>query len=153
MNKLVAKDRPKAGKAPSHPSSNSSPVKHRLIANRLVHGKELRQHAPRSSHAEWTAPADRADPIEILIRSSAHRVKHLLPIRYGRMLQSPFAFYRGAAAIMAADLAHADHGLARAALRRLPPDEFRHLRHARAAIDFRHQRFRRDRCPARGNGM
>ncbi len=48
----------------------------------------------------------RSDPIAILVSSSAHRVKHLVPIRYGRMLQSPFAFYRGAAAIMAGDLMH-----------------------------------------------
>jgi uncharacterized protein (DUF2252 family) len=70
-----------------------------------VRGRSLRRHAPRSSHAHWKAPADRRDPVQILIDSGKHRVPHLLPIRYGRMLQSPFAFYRGAAAIMAADLA------------------------------------------------
>jgi uncharacterized protein (DUF2252 family) len=87
-------------------SSDSAPAKHRLIAHRRVHGKELRQHAPRSSHAQWVAPEKRSDPIAILISTSAHRVKHLVPIRYGRMLQSPFAFYRGGAAIMAGDLMH-----------------------------------------------
>jgi uncharacterized protein (DUF2252 family) len=85
--------------------ASSAPVKRRLIDHGVAHGKDLRQRTPRSSHAEWTAAKDRPDPIEILIRSSAHRVQHLVPIRYGRMLQSPFAFYRGAAAIMAADLA------------------------------------------------
>src|SRR5262245_54696705 len=104
MSSRVSNGRPKTGKTTSPALPTSSPIKHRMISSRLVHGKELRQHAPRSSHAEWTAPSDRSDPVEILIRSSAHRVKHLLPIRYGRMLQSPFAFYRGAAAIMAADL-------------------------------------------------
>ena len=84
--------------------SNSTLVKHRLIDHRLVSGKSLRQQAPRSSHAEWSPPSDRRDPIKILAESSARRVQHLVPIRYGRMLQSPFAFYRGAAAIMAADL-------------------------------------------------
>ena len=69
-------------------------------------GKALRQQTPRSSHAEWHPAIDRRDSIEMLIESSAGRVPHLLPIRYGRMVQSPFAFYRGAAAIMAADLAH-----------------------------------------------
>jgi uncharacterized protein (DUF2252 family) len=76
-----------------------------MNGKRHMHGKELRRRTPRSSHAEWTPASDRKDPIAILIESSAHRVKHLVPIRYGRMLQSPFAFYRGAAAIMAADLA------------------------------------------------
>src|SRR5689334_16605673 len=70
-----------------------------------VDGRALRKVAPRSSHAVWRPPLDRRDPVEILIESSVGRVEHLLPIRYGRMSQSPFSFYRGAAAIMAADLA------------------------------------------------
>src|SRR5262249_49790572 len=102
MDKTAVKRLRKNGKSLS--PGNSSPVKHRLLSNRDVHGKELRQHTPRSSHADWSPPSDRRDPIKILIESSAHRVQHLVPIRYGRMLQSPFAFYRGAAAIMAADL-------------------------------------------------
>ena len=68
-------------------------------------GKLLRASTPRSCHAQWSAPADRRDPVEIIVESSADRVAHLLPIRYWRMQQSAFAFYRGAAAIMAADLA------------------------------------------------
>src|SRR5262245_3555411 len=106
MHKAFAKSRSRAGKTASSASSNSSPVKRHLMAKADVHGKSLRQRTPRSSHAEWRPPSDRPDPIKILIDSSAHRVQHLVPIRYGRMLQSPFAFYRGAAAIMAADLAH-----------------------------------------------
>jgi uncharacterized protein (DUF2252 family) len=68
-------------------------------------GRALRDQTPRSCHAAWCPPADRRDPVEIIIESSVDRVAHLLPIRYGRMRTSPFAFYRGGAAIMAADLA------------------------------------------------
>ncbi len=82
------------------PATNPS----RAPATRQTDGKALRKRTPRSSHSEWTPPRDRRDPIELLIKSSTHRVQHLVPIRYGRMLQSAFAFYRGAAAIMAADL-------------------------------------------------
>ena len=60
---------------------------------------------PRSAHADWTAAADREDPIRVLRRQAEPRVAELLPIRYGRMSASPFTFYRGAAAVMAADLA------------------------------------------------
>lgn len=68
-------------------------------------GRALRAEVPRPSHAEFTLAAARADPVDILERQSALRVPELVPIRYGRMLESPFRFYRGAAAIMAADLA------------------------------------------------
>jgi uncharacterized protein (DUF2252 family) len=61
---------------------------------------------PRSSHAAWQPQPDRPDPLEILKDSDHHRLPELLPIRYGRMAKSPFTFFRGAAAIMAADLAH-----------------------------------------------
>ena len=72
---------------------------------RYARGKALRETVPRGSHAGWEPPRRRRDPIEILIESSVGRVPRLVPIRYGRMLQSPFTFYRGAAAIMAEDLA------------------------------------------------
>ena len=62
---------------------------------------------PRSVHAAWDLAADRPDPVALLEEQGKTRVAELLPIRYGRMLASPFAFYRGAAAIMATDLAHA----------------------------------------------
>jgi uncharacterized protein (DUF2252 family) len=68
-------------------------------------GRVARRAAPRSSHADWEPAPDRADPVEMLEAQGATRVQELLPIRYGRMLATPFAFYRGAAAIMAADLA------------------------------------------------
>jgi len=78
---------------------------------RLEHGEDAargraaRAATPRSSHAEWEPAAGREDPLAILRRQAETRVAELLPIRYGRMVASPFAFYRGAAAVMAADLA------------------------------------------------
>lgn len=75
------------------------------LAERVARGRAARAVAPRSSHAEWRARTDRMDPVEILERQAQERVPELIPIRYGRMAASPFAFYRGAAAIMAADLA------------------------------------------------
>ena len=68
-------------------------------------GRALRDTAPRASHAGWNAPKDRRDPVELLIESNEGRILSLTPIRFGRMAASPFAFYRGAAALMAADLA------------------------------------------------
>src|SRR5215472_11161968 len=73
---------------------------------RRATGKAMRDKCARVAHGTWKPHSKRRDPINLLIESSAGRMKELLPIRYGRMLQSPFAFYRGAAAIMAADLAH-----------------------------------------------
>jgi uncharacterized protein (DUF2252 family) len=67
-------------------------------------GKRARERTPRSSHGRWEPAADRRDPVAILEEQAADRVEELVPIRYGRMLESPFAFYRGAAAVMAADL-------------------------------------------------
>ncbi|MEU9121538.1 DUF2252 domain-containing protein [Streptomyces sp. NPDC048506] len=72
---------------------------------RAARGRALRTEVPRSGHAEFSPGLGRADPVDILERQSAERVGELVPLRYGRMLQSPFRFYRGAAAIMAADLA------------------------------------------------
>jgi len=76
------------------------------IQERMSRGKALRKKVPipRSSHAEWTAPAGRPDPIEVLRHSDRGRLPELLPIRYGRMRQSPFAFFRGSASLMAWDL-------------------------------------------------
>lgn len=68
-------------------------------------GRDLRKLVPRSQHAGWTSPAHRADPVQTLIDSGRDRIADLLPIRYDRMRQSAFAFLRGSAAIMAADLA------------------------------------------------
>ena len=76
---------------------------------RAAHGRKARELVPRSRHGEWSPPADRTDPLEILALQGTTRVPDLVPIRYGRMAASPFAFYRGAAAVMAADLAHEEH--------------------------------------------
>lgn len=62
---------------------------------------------PRSAHGEWQPASDRADPVGLLEEQGTSRVQELLPLRYGRMLESPFTFYRGAAYLMAADLASA----------------------------------------------
>ncbi|MGO8904826.1 MAG: DUF2252 domain-containing protein [Solirubrobacteraceae bacterium] len=75
------------------------------MAERAARGKAARAEVPRSSHAVFQPAADRPDPIELLERQAATRVPELVPIRYGRMLVSPFTFYRGAALIMANDLA------------------------------------------------
>jgi uncharacterized protein (DUF2252 family) len=68
-------------------------------------GKSLRQKTPRRSHTAWSPPPGRIDPVALLRSQDAIRVPELVPIRYGRMVMSPFAFFRGAAAVMAADLA------------------------------------------------
>ena len=72
---------------------------------RRARGKRLRDTAPRDAHAAWRGHAERADPIGILQAADAARQPDLVPLRYGRMLQSPFTFYRGSAGVMAADLA------------------------------------------------
>ena len=74
-------------------------------AERYAAGKALRSKAPRSSHGPWVPDPERPDPISILEESNKTRLQNLVPIRFGRMSMSPFAFYRGSAAIMAADLA------------------------------------------------
>ncbi|MEB8343200.1 DUF2252 domain-containing protein [Streptomyces endophyticus] len=78
-------------------------------AERAALGRRARQHSPRSSHGPWIPSADRPDPVVTLERQGADRLRDLLPIRYGRMAASPFAFLRGAAAVMAGDLAATPH--------------------------------------------
>jgi uncharacterized protein (DUF2252 family) len=80
-------------------------VPHLTVAERVAHGKAARAEVPRSSHAVYEPPRRRPDPIKLLERQAKTRVPELVPIRYGRMLVSPFSFYRGAALIMASDLA------------------------------------------------
>ena len=74
------------------------------VAERAEAGRAARAEAPRSSHADWEPAPDRRDPVSILEGQAETRVPELVPLRYGRMLVSAFTFYRGAAAIMAADL-------------------------------------------------
>lgn len=72
---------------------------------RRAKGKALREKVPRASQAGWKPQKGRRDPVELLCDSNAGRLEELIPIRFGRMSASPFAFYRGSAALMAADLA------------------------------------------------
>jgi uncharacterized protein (DUF2252 family) len=78
---------------------------HRSPDERKSDGKKLREAVPRSSHGDWSPAADRPDPVEVITSQDANRVQGLVPIRHGRMAVSPFTFYRGAAKIMAGDLA------------------------------------------------
>ncbi len=74
-------------------------------AERKAGGRAIRKTVPRKSHAEWSPPEDRADPVTLITEQDADRLQWLVPIRHYRMADSAFAFYRGAAKIMAADLA------------------------------------------------
>src|SRR5436190_9447947 len=80
-------------------------IPHLSVAERAARGKAARAEVPRSSHAKFEPASSRPDPVELLERQAQTRVPELVPIRYGRMLVSPFTFYRGAAMIMAHDLA------------------------------------------------
>jgi len=91
----ISKPRPDSREHPLGPT----------VAERMAAGKALRERVPRTSHAKWTPASDRPDPVTLLKESDRGRLSELLPIRYGRMRVSPFAFFRGAAALMAWDLA------------------------------------------------
>ena len=75
------------------------------VDERRAQGRALRDRVPRASQAKWTPAPDRRDPVELIQASNDGRMRTLVPVRFGRMASSPFAFYRGAAALMAADLA------------------------------------------------
>src|SRR5687768_7068910 len=77
----------------------------RSRGERIAAGRSLRESVPRSTHAGWKPSAKRRDPIDILEESNQDRLPELVPIRYGRMLASPFTFLRGSAGLMAHDLA------------------------------------------------
>jgi uncharacterized protein (DUF2252 family) len=88
--------------APTHAAPSGQ---HLTSIERVALGKAARTSAPRAAHEGWQAPTSRPDPVELLESQAASRVQDLVPIRYGRMLVSPFTFFRGAALIMASDLA------------------------------------------------
>ena len=88
-----------------HRSGKAAKVEHFTTAERAARGKAARAEVPRSAHGEWEPAPHRPDPVELLEEQAATRVPELVPIRYGRMLVSPFTFYRGAAYLMASDLA------------------------------------------------
>jgi uncharacterized protein (DUF2252 family) len=81
-----------------------SALAHLTVAERTASGRAARASVPRSRHAVFAPASDRGDPVALLERQAKTRVPELVPIRYGRMLVSPFTFYRGAAMIMASDL-------------------------------------------------
>jgi uncharacterized protein (DUF2252 family) len=80
-------------------------VEHPALTERVALGRAARDEVPRGAHGDWTPPADRPSPVDLLEQQAASRVPELIPIRYGRMLVSAFTFYRGAAFLMASDLA------------------------------------------------
>jgi uncharacterized protein (DUF2252 family) len=80
-------------------------VEHPSVVERAARGKRARAAVSRSSHAVWEGRADRGDPVELLEEQARTRAPDLVPIRHGRMLVSPFTYYRGAALAMASDLA------------------------------------------------
>ena len=101
-------------RAPAHHVVENRPhaVKHTVRGHELIPaedlmaaGKALRDRTPRTAHAEWKKHRGRTDPVQILRAGDAGRLPDLVPIRYGRMLASPFAFFRGSAGLMASDLA------------------------------------------------
>ncbi|MFE5396448.1 DUF2252 domain-containing protein [Streptomyces sp. NPDC056568] len=99
MSEPTAQDGGRTSPVPGPLTASPSP------GERAAYGRTARARAPRSCHGRYGAGRRRGDPVDLLERQSAERVPELVPIRYARMLESPFRFYRGAAAIMAADLA------------------------------------------------
>ena len=98
MGKMNAKHEPAK-------DASGAPGAYISADERRAAGKARRAATPRAAHGGWKSPKDRRDPIELLREFNEGRIPELIPIRFGRMAQSPFAFYRGAAAVMAGDLA------------------------------------------------
>ena len=108
MTSLSRKRTPAAGRASKGGRyANLQGASHRELtyAERYAAGKKLREACPRTSHAVWKPPANRPDPVELVLRAEKGRMTNLLPLRHGRMVRSAFTFYRGSALAMAADLA------------------------------------------------
>lgn len=102
-------DMPESRKQPSNPLKVIDDLREdkvlRSRKERLEAGKQLRDSVPRSAHGVWKATSKHRDPVELLEQSNRHRHPELVPVRYGRMLRSPFTFLRGSAGLMARDLA------------------------------------------------
>jgi uncharacterized protein (DUF2252 family) len=96
--------RPQPG-APEREGQPEGQRQYGTVPEREARGRAVRADAPRSAHGRWQPPGDRADPVALLAGQAVSRVPELVPVRHGRMLASPFAFFRGAALVMAADLA------------------------------------------------
>jgi uncharacterized protein (DUF2252 family) len=95
----------KASEVKTGPGIERRDREDRSADERRAAGKALRDAVPRASHGGWTPPKHRRDPVDVLNESNEGRLAYLIPIRYGRMAHSPFNFFRGSAAVMAADLA------------------------------------------------
>ena len=93
-----------AVKTRTEPMAVKTRIAHPSVDERRAHGKVARDRTPVSSHTGWAPGADRPDPVALLEEQNVTREPDLVPVRHGRMLVSPFTFYRGAAKIMAADL-------------------------------------------------
>src|SRR5687767_532784 len=89
--------------------SASGRVTHLPLEDRVQAGRDERASLPRKVHSEFVADPGRPDPVSLLEHQGRERLQELLPIRYGRMLASPFAYYRGSAAVMAWDLGRLPH--------------------------------------------
>jgi uncharacterized protein (DUF2252 family) len=106
--RLVARIAQKASEEEKSKESLLLPAaddQYRTASERRAEGKALRDDVPREAHGGWKPPKDRRNPVDLLLESNEGRLPDLVPIRHGRMVQSPFAFFRGSAALMAADLA------------------------------------------------
>ena len=126
--------------------ARAAAVEHLSRADRMARGKDARAVASLESQAEFS-PGPGRDPVGLLLGQAASRVPELVPVRHGRMLVSPFTFYRGAALPMAADLAGRPPPGCGCSCAATPPVQFRRVRLAGAQPGLRRQRLRRD--PAR----
>src|SRR5213596_2164155 len=90
--------------APKAAAPRTRRIRHLSLDERLDKGRTARDRTPPSSHAGWRPAVDRPDPVSLLEEQDATREQDLVPVRHGRMMVSPFTFYRGAAKIMAEDL-------------------------------------------------
>ena len=107
----------KSGLRASRPAQARAGTRGQLSrAERAARGKDARAAAPLEAHAEFVPDGSR-DPVGLLAGQATSRVRELVPVRHGRMLVSPFAFYRGAALLMAADLGRRPLGARRTAVR------------------------------------
>ena len=120
-------------------------ITHLSADERKAQGVDARGRTPCSSHQGWRPAGDRPDPVALLEEQNTTREPDLVPVRHGRMMVSPFTFYRGAAKIMAADLdGHPDGGAGRPVVRRCASVELRRVRLAGAEAAVRPERLRRD---------
>ena len=125
--------------------STPKAIPHPTVAERAESGKAARAKAPRTEMGEYEPARDRRDPVALLEEQAASRVQELVPIRYGRMLVSPFTFYRGAAYPMAADLAGAPRtGLEVQLCGDAHLSNFGAFAASDRRLDLQHQRLRRD---------